>query len=84
MDYHQLPVPSDVSQDFTAIAHGSRLAKYMLDLCGAPTSSSNFQQVNKLYPYEKVSDRARHYLNAALEHMLFWADLTAPLNIRLV
>lgn len=75
---NQVPVPPDVSQEFTAIAHGSRLAKYMLDLCGDPVSNSNFQQVNELYPYEKVSDRARHYLNAALEHMLFWADLAAP------
>lgn len=52
----------------------------MLDLCGDPASTSNFQQVNELYPYEKVSDRARHYLNAALEHMVFWADLAAPLK----
>jgi hypothetical protein len=27
---------------------------------------------------EKVSDRARHYVTAALRHMLMWADYAAP------
>jgi hypothetical protein len=31
-----------------------------------------------LYPAEKVSDRARHYVSAALEHLVMWADFVAP------
>ena len=33
-----------------------------------------------MYPFEKVSDRARAYLVAAIEHLIFWADLQAPLK----
>lgn len=50
----------------------------MLKSCGDPASGSNFNQVNELYPFEKVSDRARHYVSAALEHLTMWADFAAP------
>lgn len=33
-----------------------------------------------LYPFEKVSDRVRAYLTAAVEHLIFWADVQAPLK----
>lgn len=46
--------------------------------CGDPQGGSNFAQVNALYPFEKVSDRSRHYVDAALEHLLMWADYVAP------
>lgn len=36
--------------------------------------------VNTLYPFEKVSDRAQHYVSAALEHLTMWADYAAPLK----
>lgn len=43
-----------------------------------PTPGSNLAKVNRLYPYEKVSDRARHYVSAGLEHLTMWADFAAP------
>jgi hypothetical protein len=49
-------------------------------LVGDPRAGSNFADVSRLYPYEKVSDRVRAYLMAGIEHMLTWADLTAPLK----
>jgi len=36
--------------------------------------------VDALYPYERASIWHRSYLNAALEHLLVWADLVAPLR----
>lgn len=52
----------------------------MVKSCGDPTPASNFAEVNDLYPFEKVSDRARHYVTAALEHLVMWADFAAPLK----
>lgn len=52
----------------------------MLTSFGDPSPGSNFARINDLYPYEKVSDRARHYLSAALEHLHMWADFVAPLK----
>ncbi len=43
-----------------------------------PVEGSNFVRANDLYPFEKVSDRARHYVDAAFEHTLMWADHVAP------
>jgi len=73
-----IAVPPSVSQAFTEIAQGARYAQHMVKSCGAPTSGSNFAKVNDLYPFEKVSDRARHYVTAGLEHLVMWADFAAP------
>ncbi|RAO62148.1 hypothetical protein LUPAC06_00510 [Micromonospora saelicesensis] len=73
-----VPVPTEISQAFTEIAQGSRLTSHMVEGCGDPVGGSSFYQVNTLYPFEKVSDRARHYVTAALQHMLMWADHAAP------
>jgi hypothetical protein len=50
----------------------------MFQSCGDPAEGSNFERVNELYPFEKVSDRSRHYVEAAFEHLLMWADHVAP------
>jgi hypothetical protein len=72
------PVPEEHSQEFTAVAQGSRIAWHMVQACGDPLDGSNFAKVNELYPFEKVSDRVRHYVEAAFEHLLMWADNVAP------
>lgn len=45
-----------------------------------PSPDSNFAQINAIYPNEKASDWHRSYLTAALEHLLVWADIVAPLR----
>ncbi|OAP20707.1 hypothetical protein A4R44_08561 [Amycolatopsis sp. M39] len=52
----------------------------MVQACGDPMDGSIFANVNELYPHEKVSDRVRHYVEAAFEHLLMWADNAAPLK----
>lgn len=74
----RIPVPEEHSQRFTELAQGARLHWKVLSMVGDPAPGSNFRQVNRLYPYEKVSDRARAYLDAAFEHLLMWADFVAP------
>jgi hypothetical protein len=74
----RVPIPSEVSQSFTEIAQGTRLVWHMFSTWGDPASGSNFEQVNSLYPFEKVSERSRHYVSAALEHLNMWADFAAP------
>lgn len=72
------PVPAEQSQAFTEVALGSRLTWHMVQSCDDPIDGSNFMMANRLYPFEKVSDRARHYVRAAFEHLLMWADYVAP------
>lgn len=71
-------MPAEHSRAFTEVAQGSRLTWRMLRLCGDPRRGSNFAYSDELYPFEKVSDRARHYVGAAFEHLLMWADHIAP------
>lgn len=79
MEQPRTQVPPEISQIFTDVAQGTRLISYSLYASGPdPAPGSNFDQVNRLYPFEKVSDRARHYVSAALEHMNMWADFVAP------
>lgn len=72
------PVPAEHTQAFIQVAQGSRIAWHMVRSCGDPAVGSNFAHANELYPFEKVSDRARHYMEAAFEHMLMWSDHAAP------
>lgn len=68
------------SQAWTAVAHSARVDHQVLCLIRDPEPGSNLAEVAKLYPYEKVSDRVRAYLMAGIEHMLMWADFSAPLK----
>jgi hypothetical protein len=77
---NRVPVPPDASAAFTEVAQGARLMGHMFRSWGDPAPGSNFVQVNDLYPFEKVSDRAHHYVSAALEHLTMWADYAAPLK----
>jgi hypothetical protein len=75
-----IPVDPEVSQSWAAVAIGSRVSHRTLELVGAPAPGSRFAQVDAGYPYEQVSERARGYLAAALEHLIFWADYVAPIK----
>ena len=74
----RIPVPPGISQGFTEVAQGAWFSHHVLGDCGDPRPGSNFVDVNALYPFEKVSDRARHYVAAGLEHLVMWADFAAP------
>lgn len=80
MDDLRAEVPKDTSDAFTEVSQGARLLFHAVRSCGDPRDGSNFAKVNAYSPYEKVSDRARHYVHAALEHLNMWADHAAPLK----
>lgn len=67
-------------QAWVVVAHGSRLLQHCLRNASEPVDGSAFDRVAEIYPYERVSDRARAYLAAAVEHLIFWADVQAPLK----
>lgn len=79
-----VPVRVQINDDdvrgWVEVAHGSRLLQHCLRNAGEPQTGSPFAQVAELYPFEKVSDRGRAYLTAAIDHLIFWADLQAPLK----
>lgn len=71
----------DVNQQaWIAVAHWTRINERVLSRIGDPAPGSNFAQVAKLFPFEKVSDRARAYLRAGLDHLTMWADYAVPLK----
>jgi hypothetical protein len=68
-------------QAWIGVAHAARAYHRLLtQLPMDPLPKSNLRQVDDFYPFEKVSTRARAYLDAALEHLLLWADYAAPLK----
>lgn len=78
MEENRILVPPAVSEKFTEIAHTSRTMWHMVTSCGTPQEDSRFARVEDLYQFEKVSNRARHYVLAGLEHLVMWADFAAP------
>ncbi len=73
-------IDEEAVRPWVEIAHSTRMLQHCLHHAGDPRSGSPFAQVSGLYPFEKVSDWARAYLSAALEHLVCWADLQAPLK----
>lgn len=73
-----MPVDEDSSRAWTEIAHGTRLQWRVLVSVGDPVAGSNFARVHEFYPYERVADRSRAYIYAALEHLMLWAEVVAP------
>lgn len=81
MEEPRYPVPPEATRAFTEVAHSARMNQHMLAAVGdSPPPGSNFALADELYPFEKVSVRARHYVRAALEHLIMWADFAAPLK----
>jgi hypothetical protein len=73
-------VDEDNQQAWIAVAHRSRVNERVLRRIGDPASGSNFARVAELFPFERVSDRARAYLRAGLDHLMMWADYAVPLR----
>lgn len=80
VDPAQMMVDKINQQAWIAVAHGTRINERMLSRIGEPAPGSNFAQVANLYPFEKVSERARAYLRAGLDHLMMWADYAVPLK----
>lgn len=78
VEEQRVPVDPDASRAWTEVAQGSRLLWHTFANVPAPAAGSNFARARELYPFEPVDERARTYVGAALEHMLLWADHTAP------
>jgi hypothetical protein len=72
------PVPAEHSEEFNRLSQGIRLTWHLFAAVGAPAPGSNFDQVHQLYPFERVSDWAASYIQAAYEHLIMWADFAAP------
>lgn len=75
-----VPVDGDTARAWVAVAQSARMAQRILRAVGAPAPRSNFSQIDSTYPFEKASDWHRAFLSAALEHLILWADLAAPLK----
>jgi len=76
----RIPVGEVTTQAWATVAHSARVAQHVLRHVGDPSPESPFAQINALYAYEKASDWHRSYLAAALEHLIVWADIAAPLK----
>ena len=76
----QVPVDQEARQAWTEVAASARMSKHMLRSTGDPRPGSNFAQINDLYRFEKASDWHRSFLDAAVEHLVMWADFAAPLK----
>lgn len=76
----RIPVDQATSLAWVEVAHSARIHSRILDTVSDPIDGSQFSMVDVLYPHERASNWHRSYLNAALEHLLVWADLVAPLR----
>ncbi len=76
----QLPVDEADLLGWVEVAHGSRLLENCLRNAGEPRSGSAFARTASIYPYESLVERVHSYLVAAVEHLVFWADVHVPLN----
>jgi hypothetical protein len=74
------PVDEENTRRWTAVAHSARVHHRVMMTVGEPQPGSNLADVGELYPFEKVADRVRSYITAGIEHMVMWADFTAPLK----
>ncbi|TFD13127.1 hypothetical protein [Cryobacterium sp. TMT4-10] len=73
-------IDRETSMPWVEVAHSARIMREVLDTIGTPLRGSAFAQVDAQYQWEAASDWARDYLSAGIEHLEFWADLTAPLK----
>jgi hypothetical protein len=71
-------IDEDNQKAWISVAHSTRINERILSRIGDPLPGSNFAKVAELFPFERVSDRARAYLRAGLDHLVMWADFAAP------
>ncbi len=74
----ELRVDPDNSLAWVEIAQSARFLNHVLVGVSDPLEGSNFALSNVLYPMERASNWHRSYLDAALQHLLLWADYVAP------
>ena len=75
-----VPIGEEAVRGWVEVAHGSRMLQHCLRYASDPRPGSPFARVHGIYPFEKVADRARAYLTASVEHLIFWADVQVPLK----
>ena len=80
MEQSRFRVPEESSRAWAESTIAARLDSYILRNVGQPASESNFAEVHRIYPFERVADSARSYLRAALDHLVMWADFATPLR----
>ena len=73
-------MPPGAALEWTEVAHGARFSHHLLTQVGEPRAGSYFAKIQSLYPFESPAAFTRGYLDAALEHLLLWADYAAPLK----
>lgn len=76
----RIPVDPETSREWVAIAHQARIDVRVLEQVTDPDTRSNFDLIDSGYPQELASTWHRSYLKAALEHLVLWAELIAPLK----
>lgn len=77
----RIPVSQETLETWTALGIGFRFANHMVDSAPLdPRAGSQLQILNDSYPHEKAADWCRGYLNAAVEHLMMWADFAQPLS----
>lgn len=76
----RIRVDESTALSWIEIAHSVRMLGHCLGDVADPRPESAFRRVSDLYPYERISEWARTYLTAALEHLTFWADVHVPLK----
>lgn len=74
-------VPDEIARQWAAVAHGGRMASYMLDGVVDPEPRTPFAADDSGYRWEKLSAWVRGYLIAAVDHLLLWANTVAPLQV---
>ena len=67
-------------QAWVTVAHEARWYDRVLATSADPGAGSNFDLIDAHYRYELASSWHRSYLTAALEHLLLWAEMVAPLK----
>jgi len=73
-------VDRQTARPWVEVANSARVMQGMLHAIEPPSEESPLAQVDALYPSQTTSGWCRGYLEAALEHMMLWADFAAPLK----
>ena len=74
-------VPEAEVRRWVEAAHRSRLASHVLHQVHDPLAGSSLDADDKAYPWEKCSAWVRSNLVAAVDHLVFWANVVAPQTV---
>ena len=76
----KLPLDSENLQAWKEVAHRARISNRILNHVLEPSEGSTFDQVNALHEQEHASVWHHSFLDAALQHLVLWADIVSPLR----